>query len=153
MTREAVRGRRQRGFTLIELLVVMTILGLMLATVPPMFSNSLSVVSLRGAAHDIAAGLRAARSEAITRNREAALNLDLEAHRFTVAGDERTRSLPSDIEVSLFTAAAEKISDSKGSIIFFHDGSSTGGSIILADDKRRYEIVVDWLTGKVSVVD
>ncbi len=154
MTHEDQRvARRQRGFTLIELLVVMTILGLMLATVPPMFSNSLSVASLRGAARDMAAGLRATRSEAITRNREAVLTLDLEGRRYTVGGEKRPRSLPADIDLSLFTAAAEKIDDSEGGILFFPDGSSTGGSITLADDGRRYEIVVDWLTGKVSIVD
>lgn len=142
-----------RGFTLIELLVVMAILGLMLATVPPMFSGSLSVATLRGAARQVAAGLRETRSVAITGNREAVLSLDLAAHRYTVGGEQRPRSLPSDIEISLYNAAAEKIGDGEAGIRFFPDGSSTGGSITLADDGRRYEIVVDWLTGKVSIVD
>jgi general secretion pathway protein H len=142
-----------KGFTLIELLVVMAILGLVLVVVPPMFSGSLSTATLRGAARDVAAGLRQARSEAITLNRETGFRLDLEARSYTI-GDARTSlSLPPDIELALFTAASERLDETTGTIRFYPDGSSTGGGITLADEDRKFEVIVDWLTGKVTIVD
>ena len=142
-----------RGFTLIELLVVMAILGLVLVVVPPMFSGSLSTATLRGAARDVAAGLRQARSEAITLNRETGFRLDLEAHSYTIGNQPTALSLPPDIELALFTATSERLNETTGAIRFFPDGSSTGGGITLVDEDRKFEIIVDWLTGKVTIVD
>ena len=36
-------------------------------------------------------------------------------------------------------------------IRFFPDGSATGGRVRLARDNRQYVVVVDWLTGSVSL--
>ncbi|MEE9250388.1 MAG: GspH/FimT family pseudopilin [Alphaproteobacteria bacterium] len=142
-----------RGFTLIELLVVMAILALVLVVVPPMFSGSLSTATLRGAARDVAAGLRRARSEAITLNQEIGFRLDLEAHSYTIGDGQTSLSLPSDVELALFTAASERLDETTGAIRFFPDGSSTGGGITLVDEDRKFEVIVDWLTGKVTIVD
>ena len=142
-----------RGFTLIELLVVMAILALMLVLVPPMFSGGLSTATLRGAARDVAAGLRRARSEAITLNQGIGFRLDLEARSFTIGDDKTALSLPSDVDLVLFTATSETIGDQAGAIQFFADGSSTGGGITLIDEDRKYEVMVDWLTGRVTILD
>lgn len=142
-----------RGFTLIELLVVMTILTLVLVIVPPMFSSSLTTASLKGAARDVAAGLRRARSEAITRNQEIGFRLDLDANSYSIGGEQTSLSLPADIELVLFTAVSERTGETTGAIRFFPDGSSTGGGITLTDEDRKFDVMVDWLTGRVTIVD
>ena len=154
MQQEARAARQaERGFTLVEMLVVMAILALVLAVVPPLFSSSLSSATLKAASRDLASGLRAARSEAITLNKEVLFHLDLAAHSFSIGDAKAAVSLPSEAEIVLFTATSEAQDDQVGAIRFFADGSSTGGGITLSAADQKYEILVDWLTGRVSIVD
>ena len=50
-------------------------------------------------------------------------------------------------------AASEQIDDSQGRVRFFPDGTSTGGRLTLTQNERKYYVVVDWLTGRVELVD
>ena len=79
-------ARGQQGFTLLEILVALVIGVLLVALVPPLLSGMSGATELRGAARQLAAGLRDDRNEAITRQREAVLTLDLAQHRFGVTG-------------------------------------------------------------------
>lgn len=141
-----------RGFTLIELLAVLAILALMLVAVPPMLSRGVPGAALKAAAQDVAAGLRQARSEAITRNRAVRFRLDLESRRFAIDGLAGERALPADVELVLTTAESEADGPDAGAIRFHPDGSSTGGGVTLGEGAREYRVLVDWLTGRVSVV-
>ena len=154
MNNQAGAARQaERGFTLVEMMVVLAILALVLAVVPPLFSNSVSTATLRAAARDVASGLRVARSEAITFNKEVRFRLDLETGSFTIGEQETAVSLPPEVVVVMFTATSEILDGRAGAIRFFTDGSSTGGGITLTAEDRKYEILVDWLTGRVSIVD
>lgn len=153
LRRDMRRVMRDRGFTLLELLVVMAVLALVLLVVPPMFSGSLSRAELGSAAREVAAGLREARSRAIARNREVAFTLDVDSRRYRIDDEAAARRLPAGPRLSLFTARSEQLDEVSGNIRFFPDGSSTGGRVTLGGDARRYHVVVDWLTGQVSITD
>lgn len=142
---------RHRGFTLIELLVVMVIMGLAYSLVPPLFSSGSSGAELKSATRQLAAGLRKARSEAISRKRETFLALDVEQRKFNISGDSRVYNLSRKVEVKLHTAQSELFSGQTGGIRFFPDGSSTGGRITLAVGDLTYQIDVDWMTGRVAI--
>ncbi|MBK7541646.1 MAG: GspH/FimT family pseudopilin [Candidatus Competibacteraceae bacterium] len=144
---------RQRGFTLLELMVVLVIAVLLVAVAPPLLSGLSGATELRGAARQLAAGLRFARNEAVTRQREATLTLDLAQHRFAVSGDPREISLPDTLALQLHTAQSELWNHTTGNIRFFPDGSSTGGAITVSGPKRAYRVNVDWLTGGVAIVE
>jgi general secretion pathway protein H len=85
--------------------------------------------------------------------RDATLILDLETREFEVSGIEGARALPRDIELKLFTAQSEALTEKKGAIRFYPDGSSTGGRITVASGERKYLVDVDWITGRVSIDD
>ena len=68
-------------------------------------------------------------------------------------GYAEPHALPAALEVELFTAHTEQISDDAGNIRFFPDGSSTGGEIVLGDGRSKFHVQVDWLTGRVSILD
>jgi general secretion pathway protein H len=143
---------RQTGFTLIELLVVLTVLSLALVLVvgyKPPWSRTLG---LRGAAAEVASGLRQARSEAILRNRPISFAIDLTGHRFQ-AGSAPARQLPPELGLALLTITGEQYARHTGAIRFNPDGSSTGGRIALADGRHTIALGVDWLTGRVSVAE
>lgn len=145
--------KRQGGFTLLELLVVLVIGVLLVSLAPPLLSGLSGASELRGAARQLAAGLRSARNEAVSRQREATLTLDLDRRRFGVTGDPREITLPEGLALRLYTAQAEVVDAATGGIRFFPDGSSTGGSITVSGANRAYRVTVDWLTGAITIVE
>jgi general secretion pathway protein H len=141
------------GFTLIELIVVLVITGLLLGLIlayGPLRSPNLQI---RGAASEVAQGLRVARARAIALNRPVSFLLDPTGHVYRI--DNATpRLLPKDIQLAMLTAAG-KSGPAQGvrSISFAPDGSSSGGRIALAENGLRLLVGVDWLTGRVTVAD
>jgi len=145
--------RAAAGFTLLEILIVLSIMALGAALVIPTFGSGVSNTELKGAARDLAAGMRLARSEAIATRQETLVTLDIESKNFTVAKDTRTHVMPKGIEFKLFTAQSDLVNDKVGSIRFFPDGGSNGGRVTIASGERKYEVDVDWLTGRVAILD
>ena len=140
------------GFTLIEMIVVLAILGMTLALFTAYRAPWSQTLSAAGAASQLAADLRLARSQAIISNRPVLVSVDLPGHQYRVgAGD--LRRIPGELRIELLTIANERQSERVADIRFNPDGSSTGGRIVLVDDRRRIDIGVDWLTGRVSIAD
>jgi general secretion pathway protein H len=140
------------AFTLIELIVTLAVLGLALVLITGYKAPWSTAFGLKGTAAELASGLRLARSQAIAANRPVALDLDLAGHRYEV-GDGPPHALPAKLSIELLTVAGEDRGRTTGDIRFNPDGSSTGGRISLAEGGRRVAIGVDWLTGRVTVVD
>lgn len=148
-------GRRARaaGVTLLELLVVLSLMGLIAAMTVPFLPGGVSNTELRGATREVAAGLRYARSDAVATRRETRLLLDLEQRTFRIDRDPRVHELPKLLELKLFTAQRDLVDAKSGAIRFFPDGGSNGGRITLAAGERKFEVDVDWLTGRVAILD
>ena len=152
--RQVSRTDRQKaaGFTLIEVLVTLTILGLSLALISGYHLPLSRGLRLRGAAAELTSALRMARTEAIVRNRPVAFELDLARRRYRIAAAP-PRALPPRLTLELLTIAGERRNDTTGAIRFNPDGSSTGGSISIADGDLSVTVGIDWLSGRISVVD
>ena len=143
----------QGGFTIIELLVVMVIMALAYTLASPMISSGVSGAEHKASARQIAAGLRKARSDAISRRQESVLTLDLATRQFQLTGDQRIYRLPQSVAVKVFTAHSELVGGSAGAIRFFPDGGSTGGRITLSANARNYDVDINWLTGQVVIIE
>jgi len=146
-------ARRVAGVTLLELLIVLTLMAIVAGFVIPMFGGPLSTSELRSTARQLAAGLRLARSEAVSQRRETFLVLDVAGKRFKVDRDPQEHKLPSRVELKLFTAQNDLVDESVGSIRFFPDGGSNGGRITVAAGERKFDVDIDWLTGRVAILD
>lgn len=144
---------RSTGFTLIELLVVITLIGLAYALVPKMAFGGVSGAELKSNVRAVATGLRLTRDVAISTKREAMLTIDLDARVFTVQDDGKQHKLNEKIDVKLFTSQADLVSDKIGAIRFYPDGSSNGGRITVGAGGRDFAVDVDWLTGRVTILE
>ena len=143
---------RQHGFTLLELMVVLAIAAILMTVVPPLVSSALPGAQLKSASRQLAAGLRSARNQALVSRKEASLVVDLEKHAFHVSGRKHDYSLPASLKIDLLTVESELLSGKRGGIRFFPQGGSTGGRITLSNGRRAFGVDVDWLTGKVRIL-
>jgi len=145
--------QRNAGVSLLELMIVLMIMAIVAAMVVPMFGSGVSNTQLRSAARQLASGLRLARSEAVAQRRETFLVLDVAGRRFKVDRDPQEHVLPRDVDLKLYTAQKDLVDEKVGSIRFYPDGGSNGGRITVGSGERKYEIDVDWLTGRVAILD
>ncbi len=148
-------GRRAAcdGFTLVELLVVLAIISLLLAFTPAAFNRMMPGLEVQSATRQLAASLRSARSAAIRDNTETTLTLDLEARLYRLDELGREQAIDEDIEVSMLTARSELESEQTGRIRFYPDGTSTGGRVTFAGGGAAYDVLVDWLTGRIRIIE
>lgn len=143
-------GRGEAGFTIIELIVVLALLALAYALVAPSVIAVFDRPRLDNSARAVAVSLREARATAIKTFNDT---------RFTVAPDRRswraggkTGTVGAGVDLSLERPAwdGERGAGSAQAIVFFPDGSSTGGRILLRSGGRTSVVSVEWLTGRVS---
>lgn len=141
-----------KGFSLLELLVVLVIVGFMAVLIPPRLSGVMASTETKANAREIISTLRQTRNLAISQQKEQVFKLDMGKKTFTF-DHEKFKQLPDKLNISLFTARSEQISDQIGGIRFFPDGSSTGGRIKLSRGKFLLFIDINWLTGKVALLE
>lgn len=145
-------SRSDSGFSLLELLIVLVILGFMAVLIPPRLSGVMISTQAKASARDIVSALRQTRSAAISTGQEQVFSLDLSKKSFTIKNNT-TKNLPDKMQISLYTARTEQLSELEGAIRFFPDGSSTGGRIRLTMGNQQLYVDVNWLTGKVALLD
>lgn len=148
----ALDALRVRGFTMLELLVVLVIIAIVSAVSIPVFTGT-SNAEMKSAARQLASGLRLARSTALAQRRETfscSTSPDVASRSTATPASIRCRATSS---LKLFTAQKDLVDDKVGAIRFYPDGGSNGGRITLAAGERKYEVDVDWLTGRVAILD
>jgi len=161
----------KNGFTLIELLVVLVIIGLVSAFVAPRVTAPLGTLSLKTASKKIVSALRYARSQAVSENAGQVAIFDFEKRRLMIFKGaslppayradelplkkaEMVYELPDQVRFEKAATGDEQIASGLFQVVFFPNGSSNGGKMILAGDSdRRYGIQVDFITGMVRLLD
>lgn len=143
-----IRERGDAGFTLIEMMVVLVLVALTLGLSLPAW-NSRGSAQLRPLTAQLAAELRMARSTAIIQNRPISFVFDPKARVYQVQGVGRPTALPRSVGLTLVTSKELVRDGGSARLVFFPDGSSTGGKLTLFDRKDSMTIHVEWLTGAV----
>ena len=141
--------RTDAGFTLLELLVVLAIMALTVALAAASIRLSRGGPRLQPLAVILAADIRSARTEAITSNRPVGVNFDVKSHAYRI-GAGRAVALPRTIAFKLATSEEFRRPTDVGHLVFFPDGSSTGGQLTLSDPNLSITLMIDWLTGSVT---
>lgn len=140
-----------RGLTLLEVLVALGIMAMAMAMVLPFGSRSGGAIEADTTAREIASSLRGARAAAIASNRPVDFVVDTQRGAFGYERLSRPRR-DGSLRLALFTTDQMRAGSEAGSIRFFPDGSSTGGGVAVNSGTQRVVVMVDWLSGGVSVV-
>lgn len=162
-------GANRRGFTLLELLLAITLMGLMLGMALPRVGGVRSAYFATESAKSLANSIRAARITAVKYRTTVALMAVpgrrdlLEERRFSVRpwGGQDPAGLAFQFEESGTVWDAPVVRDhelagdlelvsSGDGILFFPNGTSSGGEILVRDEdgKIQTHFLVDALTGE-----
>jgi general secretion pathway protein H len=140
----------QAGYLLLELLVVLAILALVLGFAVPNTRSSAAAQEPRTFATRFAFELRLARTTATLQGREVAFQINAKERWAQVDGSRRIE-LPATLGLTMIATQARDTNSSNARLVFFRDGSSTGGEISVAAGDVRHVVSVDWMTGAVRV--
>ncbi|MGB9499675.1 MAG: GspH/FimT family pseudopilin [Dissulfuribacterales bacterium] len=157
----------KNGFTLIELLVVLVIISLASAFVLPRLMAPMGNLTLKTATKKIAASLRFARSRAVSEKITRVGAFDFDNKRLIVFSENKNKLAVGDNPVSgkqsdiiydfpkgifLKKAGADEVNSGIFNIVFFPNGSSSGGEVVLSNASgKRFGIRVDFITGMVTL--
>ncbi|MCL6622281.1 MAG: GspH/FimT family pseudopilin [Syntrophobacterales bacterium] len=143
---------RSRGFTFLELLAVLAILALLVGLVSPQLYGGLERERFRAALRGFAAGLRLARSAAVTDRRPVRVLVSLEEGRWWLEGEARGGGWPPGTRITDATLVWPDDGRRLGYLVFYPDGSSSGGRLILTDARgRTYAVSLDIITSRVEI--
>jgi general secretion pathway protein H len=136
-----------RGFTLLELLVVLAIMVLLAGAWPFAAPRLFPAQRLRNEAQEIIAVLRSARMTA--RLSGAAQTFEL----LEGGNGYQTSSEPHQLPTGVTARIRNDATSQNLGVLFFPDGSSTGGMIDLALPNHTVSVEVGRLTGRAELVE
>jgi len=138
-----------KGFTLIELLIVITIVAL-LATLVGVNLSGRERTDIESVARTLLTDLRYVRSRAMVNNIDTEMLFDVSANTYSSRQAKIERSFPETMTVRL-TVDQRDTDGRRGRIVFYPDGSSSGGEVRLSKDGRVMEVATTWLNGYVAL--
>jgi len=144
-----MRTYRKNGFTLLEMLVVITIIALM-TTIVGLNMRGKQGADLDSVGRTLVADLRYVRSKALSGSADSAVTFDVASRKYFSRDAAIDRSLAQDISIAVIVDERD-IGGTRGRIVFYPDGSSSGGKIRLIKNGRQLEVVTTWLNGYVSI--
>lgn len=135
----------QGGFTLIELMIALAIIALAMGVAGATLLRSGTGFQVQATSSEVIDLLRQARADAVATGQVQMVEFD--------GADAVFRSsvaqpvyLPDRIEAKVISAS----SAGRGRVVFFQNGTSSGGTIEVFSGTRRDVVVVDWLTGSIQ---
>ncbi len=141
------------------MLIVLSLVAMATAVSTVSFRSGPNQVALQPAAALIAVDFRSARAEAMQHSRVVEIFFDSRARTYHVQGATAAKRFPDNIGFAWTTNDGQR-ADFTDRLLFFPDGSSTGGAMTLSSNgasagpnqagpQRAIVLSVDWLTGTV----
>jgi general secretion pathway protein H len=148
-----VNKAHQHGFTLLEMVCVIALIALMAAVLLPFLPQHTSRARLQAYALQAASLLKADRNAAIARRANVTTLVDPPSRAIRSGVSSQFLRIPDDVRFDALLPRTCRHRAALSAISFFADGMSCGGTIALARLDTTYEIRVNWLTGRIEIVD
>lgn len=161
----AVKRFCPAGFSLIEMLLVLALIALITAFLAPSVSKSLTNARLTTAAKKTVVIINYARTQAVSQKKLFWVVIDRETNRLAVVSQALDRqkkqatqekgsdlpqlftkvyAYPDEVMIEKVVGGIEELSDSQSVFLFYPNGSSSGGEIVLkAKNARSFLITID----------
>jgi general secretion pathway protein H len=140
-----------RGYSLMELVMVLAVLAVAAAVVAPAVGRTADGVKVRAEVGAVAAFLRSAREQAITRQQALEVILDPEARVLLLRRAGRDEAAAVQASRALSPLLRIEADPASPQVTFFPHGMSSGARFAIdAPGPRAYVITVDALTGRVT---
>ncbi len=143
---------KQIGFTLIEVIVVMVMIAVLAGMVASGMTDSLRKSKIRAVSKNLVSAMRYTRGQAVVKHEQKTISFNVEDKTYQ-APRKKVVHIPDEIDINVYTADSEVADETRGSIRFFSDGSSTGGWVKLTHKNKIWKINVNWLTGEISMIE
>jgi len=151
--KERASDRADAGFTLFEVLVVMAVLMMAMTAVSALYRSPSAGLVLKSAAASMSSRLRDVRAAAMATGSERVANIDVNERRVSFGDGRAPLELDRALTLSVTAADSERRTAAVAGIRFFPNGSSSGATILLQSERLKYEVRVNWLTGRVSTAE
>ena len=138
------------GVSLLEFVVVLAIIAAAVALAVPAFRGAARTPPLQPLAIRVAADLRMARSVAMAQNRPVHVTIDTLARSYRIEPGPTAVVLPGTVALFVLAPDASQSGADTWTLVFYPDGSATGGGLALSDQRRSVKILIDWMTGAVT---
>ena len=138
--------RDESGFTLLELLLTLSIIAGLVTASTIALSGSVVKLQASGYVGEIADIFREGQIQAIQTGQEAHIIIDLDARSLSLYPLGKVSALSEKLRVSIEIERTNARANG-ATIVFYPDGSSTGGRMLIRAGVRNYEVEIDWLTG------
>lgn len=148
LTSETGNNMTSAGYTLMELLVVLAVLGLLTVFSAPALMGLLPSYIVNAQARTLASALRDARIMAILNNDEIIFSIDSNQESYGLDNNKTLTRVSSGIDLQIYPAL-----NSNQKLIFFPDGTSTGAHIDLVKSDHKRTLIVEKLSGDVSIIN
>jgi prepilin-type N-terminal cleavage/methylation domain-containing protein len=158
--RTTSRTGNDRAFTLVEITIVIFVMATMMAVAVPYFLHYYHEAKLAGAARQFATATQWARLQAVTRQREATLELDLDRQTYAVPATAAESEpgaffdLPRGVRLVSAQVGEEPLRDSGICLArFFPNGTCDGLTVVFRRDGTRggTAVEVDPVTARATV--
>ncbi len=136
---------KMEGFTILEMLVVIALLALISGLSFSFSGHRTKSVDLEAATSHIIGALRLTRTAAISRNTELVFWFDSQRQLYGSPVIAK-KSVPSGITIQISGIVATD-NTNVVSFIFFPNGTSSGGELLLRSGEQYSKIDVNWLMG------
>ena len=143
------KSARILGFSLLEILATLFIIALVSSIALPNFVNPTEKTDTVTFVSQIANQLKTAKTKAISEQQATSFILDLEKRVFGVERDQFSK-FPKSVTLTFKTGVTLAEHQAGGIIVFFPDGTSSGGRIEITFQGRSHRIDIHWLTGKIT---
>lgn len=136
------------GFTLLEMLLVLTVLAMAAGIAAPRLTRLPERALLQSESSAAIALLGRARLAAISSNRPVAAAVNVQDMSIEAAGKRHV--FDDGISLSLRTGASLMAGPAVGRIVFYPDGSNSGGLIEIIRGGAKRIVRIDWLSGRIG---